>query len=112
MKDPAEIQGIVIPDNARNLIDGVSCIFQQYLCVGHPKRSNELHRCFPGIFFEVANEPAHTHTKGRGIRINIDVMVVIHIKVRGSSIHLPVQKFVFQGVFLGYGSVEDDEQMA
>lgn len=27
MKDPAEIQGVVVSDNACNLIDGVSCIF-------------------------------------------------------------------------------------
>lgn len=36
MKDPAEIQGIIIPDDTCNLIDGIGCIFQQYLCIGHP----------------------------------------------------------------------------
>lgn len=62
MEDPAEIQRVAVAHDPSDFIYGVGGGFKQYLGVGHAQRGQVLHRSFPGILFEVADEVADTHS--------------------------------------------------
>ena len=99
-KQSAEIQLIVIANNRCNLVDGILCGFKQDLCIVDSEGQDELHRCLSGVFPETANKPAHAHTSGTGICINVDIPVVIFIKVSSCKLHFSIQIFIFRDMFV------------
>ena len=61
VKKPTEIKLVIISDNLRNLIDGISCCFKQNLSIGDSDSYNKLHWCGTSEFFEISDKPADTH---------------------------------------------------
>lgn len=94
LKDAAEIQRIVISDNRSDFRHIIVCCLEEHLRVDDAYRDDILHGGRVCILFEVSDKSAHTHAPRRGIFLNIDLCIVVVIKVLHGSFHLCVQKNV------------------
>ena len=91
VKEPAEIQRIIVADDFRNFIYGIIRSFQQDLRIGDTKRGEELQWCGAEMCPEAPDKPADAHSSGGGIGFNTDRPVIILIKVRSSQLHFTFQ---------------------
>ena len=62
MEKPTEIQLVIISDDFRDFIDGIGCCFKYHLSIVDSDSNDELHWCGTGVFFEIPDKPADTHS--------------------------------------------------
>ena len=89
-ENPAKVQGVFISHNTSDLSDAVGRVFQEHLCVGDADGEDVLQRRGIGIGFKIADKPAYAHTAGSGVVFDLDIQVVMVIKILGSQIHFVV----------------------
>ena len=101
MKQPAEIQRVIISDDMSDFGYRIGGSFQQHLRVGDTDGNNILHGRHSGILLEVPYKPADAHASGGSIFFDAYVGVIIVIKILCSDIHFRIEIFVAQFFFAG-----------
>ena len=48
-----------------------------------------------GRFFEIPNKPTDTHSSGSCIFFNVDITVIVFVKIGRCSIHFMIEVFIF-----------------
>ena len=61
MKDSAEIKRIFVAHKRADLLDGITGIFKELLCLADPDGGKVLHGSDAHITFETADKPAYAH---------------------------------------------------
>ena len=101
-----------LTDDLRNLIDRIIGLLQKNLCIVDAQRYDKLHRCHAGVFLEVSDKPTHTHAPCLGVIFYTDILIVILIEIGNSTVHLPIQIFVFQNMLACEFPLKYNKQMA
>ena len=110
-KDTAEIQRIVISDDPADLRHVIVGCLEQDLRVGDAYGDNVLHWRSVGILPEAADKPAHAHAPRCGIRLDVDLCVVVVVEILYRSLHLCVQIDVPAPAVGGQLAVDGDEEL-
>lgn len=86
----AEVQGVFIADNPADFGYRIFGGFQQHLRICDADGDDILHGGGAGVTFEVADKPAYAHAAGCRIVLNVDVRIIIIIKILCCQIHLVI----------------------
>ena len=64
------------------------------------------------VLFKAADKPAHAHAAVRSVSFDIDVLIVMFVKILHGQFHLRVEIFVSPPRISGEFPVNPDKQMA
>lgn len=98
-EDSAEIKRVVITDDCRNLRYVIIRALQQADSVIDSNVQDVLHRRLAGHLFEITQEPADTHITGNSIFFNVDVLMIMLLKIAPCDTHLSLNVGTDSGTF-------------
>ena len=110
VKQPTEIQRIVIAYGLGNLCNVVIGVFQQVLGVHHSQGQNILHRSNLYDLFKISDEPTGAEVSGFGVLFNVDFSGIVFIKIMGSAFDC-VSDVAARFLTFFYRSVHKQEDM-
>lgn len=101
----AEIQGIVIADQGRDIADGIVGGLQQDLGIADPDLQQILYGGDADRVPEAAPEPACGHTAGCRVVFNADLFFVVILEICPCTVYFILDKTGDPGRFLGHAPV-------
>lgn len=87
LKDPAEIEGIIISNDGRDFSNVIIRGFQQGYGVADSDVQDVLHGRDLGNLLEIAHEPADAHASGLGKIFNGNGFVVVLAEITAGMFH-------------------------
>ena len=111
LEDAAEIQGIIIANDAGDLIDVVVCSFQQTDGVVDSYGEYVLHGGFCRQLFEIPQEPADRHASGFGVLFDVNFFIIMLSEIAPGKLHFILNEGTDSGVMLFSASYNQKQDL-